>query len=91
MNLDHDRSLCHHYLYGQVCTRGCWDEPRCITDEPLEGWPLMRRMETFLWAFEPEKADPELIQDNMDFKRNALEVLEQRAPIFIERMRRLLV
>jgi hypothetical protein len=21
------------------CTFGCWDEPRCITDEPEEGWP----------------------------------------------------
>jgi len=21
-----------------TCTEGCWDEPRCVTDEPIEGW-----------------------------------------------------
>lgn len=22
-----------------TCTFGCWQEPRCITDEPMRGWP----------------------------------------------------
>lgn len=30
--------------YQQVgdgkCSYGCWQEPRCITDEPLEGWAI---------------------------------------------------
>jgi len=21
-----------------TCAHGCWDEPRCVTDEPIEGW-----------------------------------------------------
>ena len=24
------------------CVFGCWDEPRCITDEPEEGWPQVQ-------------------------------------------------
>lgn len=24
------------------CLRGCWDEPSCVTDEPLDGWPSER-------------------------------------------------
>lgn len=25
-----------------TCSFGCWDEPRCITCEPENGWPGMR-------------------------------------------------
>ena len=27
----------HNAPFG-TCSFGCWDEPRCITDEPEEGW-----------------------------------------------------
>lgn len=43
---------CEHMLYGanamascpylltgtEPCETGCWEEPRCITDEPARGW-----------------------------------------------------
>lgn len=30
---------CPYYQTGsEPCTFGCWTEPRCITDEPTEGW-----------------------------------------------------
>jgi hypothetical protein len=25
-----------------TCRSGCWSEPSCITDEPLNGWPFVR-------------------------------------------------
>jgi len=25
-----------------VCQSGCWEEPVCVTNEPLEGWPSTR-------------------------------------------------
>lgn len=29
-----------------TCGGGCWEEPACITEQPLEGWPRMRHTKT---------------------------------------------
>lgn len=29
---------CAYYREGGLCSFGCWEEPRCITDEPEGGW-----------------------------------------------------
>lgn len=29
---------CPYYFGAGSCKSGCWDEPRCITDMPLDGW-----------------------------------------------------
>jgi hypothetical protein len=29
---------CPAYYGDGVCVTGCWEEPRCITDEPEGGW-----------------------------------------------------
>jgi len=34
-----DLSGCAYYQGKGTCSYGCWEEPRCQTDEPLEGWP----------------------------------------------------
>lgn len=41
---EQDDSTCPYYqgTGDQVCDRGCREEPRCMVDEPLEGWPLVR-------------------------------------------------
>jgi hypothetical protein len=41
---DGDRSDCP-YLRGTgdgKCNQGCWEEPRCVTDAPVNGWPMTR-------------------------------------------------
>lgn len=30
---------CDHYQGCGICSFGCWEEPRCITEQPREGWP----------------------------------------------------
>lgn len=37
-----DRSECPYYRdpNNGVCQSGCWEEPKCHTDEPMGGWPL---------------------------------------------------
>lgn len=43
-----DLSDCPYYQYFRtrgepgVCQSGCWEEPRCITEEPADGWPSVR-------------------------------------------------
>lgn len=34
-----DLSSCDYFQGKGICTHGCWEEPACMTDEPLEGWP----------------------------------------------------
>lgn len=29
---------CPYYRHDEKCESGCYSEPRCITDAPLEGW-----------------------------------------------------
>lgn len=29
---------CAYYKGVGVCSFGCWEEPRCMTNEPLDGW-----------------------------------------------------
>ncbi len=43
---EEDLSGCPYYqrIKGATCIYGCWQEPRCITDEPLYGWPSERNM-----------------------------------------------
>jgi len=40
-----DLAPCPYFrgLPGGTCTFGCWEEPRCFTDEPDGGWPSARR------------------------------------------------
>lgn len=46
--MEEDRSDCPFYQYSRndgpygTCNRGCWSEPSCITDEPIDGWPAIR-------------------------------------------------
>ena len=37
-----DLSGCAYYQGKGTCSYGCWEEPRCQTGEPLEGWPSER-------------------------------------------------
>lgn len=43
-------SSCNYYqsmLRGDrpaLCSHGCYDEPRCITNTPMEGWPSERKL-----------------------------------------------
>lgn len=32
------KPTCPYYFGAGSCNQGCWEEPRCITDEPLHGW-----------------------------------------------------
>lgn len=29
---------CAYYQRGGICSFGCWEEPRCVTEEPYGGW-----------------------------------------------------
>jgi hypothetical protein len=33
---------CPFYTRGKACTSGCWQEPICVTEQPLNGWPWER-------------------------------------------------
>lgn len=37
-----DLSGCAYFRGVGQCSYGCWEEPRCQTDEPIEGWPSIR-------------------------------------------------
>lgn len=37
-----DLSGCAYYKGKGTCSYGCWEEPRCQTDQPAEGWPSER-------------------------------------------------
>lgn len=38
-----DLSDCAYYRDpAGTCSHGCWEEPRCVTEEPSEGWPVAR-------------------------------------------------
>jgi hypothetical protein len=38
-----DLSSCPYYNGTGICSFGCREEPRCRTEEPLNGWPSMRK------------------------------------------------
>lgn len=48
MHLDGDRSACAYWQYQcnggpmATCSGGCYEEPRCITETPIGGWPSER-------------------------------------------------
>jgi len=37
-----DLSSCPYFNGTGICSFGCWDEPRCHTCEPANGWPSQR-------------------------------------------------
>ncbi len=37
-----DLASCPYYRGVGKCESGCREEPSCITDEPLKGWPSLR-------------------------------------------------
>jgi hypothetical protein len=37
-----DLSGCAYFRGVGTCSYGCWEEPRCHTDEPEKGWPSER-------------------------------------------------
>jgi hypothetical protein len=39
---ERDLSSCPYYTDALLCRSGCVDEPACITQEPLDGWPSKR-------------------------------------------------
>lgn len=44
--VDEARSMmaCPYYVCEGTCESGCYSEPRCITDAPLDGWEgVLRR------------------------------------------------
>lgn len=39
LHAPHSMLECPYLKTGtEPCVSGCWSEPRCITDEPIEGW-----------------------------------------------------
>lgn len=40
---EQDMSSCPHYQGTGTCSFGCWEEPSCFTDEPMNGWPSVRK------------------------------------------------
>lgn len=44
---DGDLSDCPYYRGAGKCVSGCRDEPQCITDQPLKGWPMERLRRAF--------------------------------------------
>jgi len=36
---ERDLSACPYYRGPGICSFGCWEEPRCHTEEPVHGWP----------------------------------------------------
>jgi hypothetical protein len=38
-----DLSACPYYNGTGICSFDCREEPHCRTDEPLNGWPSMRK------------------------------------------------
>ena len=71
-----DLSVCCYYrnVPPRVCGHGCYDEPRCITEEPLDHWPLVRRAEKYLWAFGPAESEGTTYTEHM---LRALEIHER--------------
>lgn len=57
-----DLGTCPYYAYfrGQgppaICGRGCWEEPRCVTEEPLDGWPSANRAAEREWGQQEQAA-----------------------------------
>lgn len=37
--LENDGRDCPWYKGEGTCATGCWTEPSCQTDEPINGWP----------------------------------------------------
>ncbi len=37
-----DMSDCPYYQGTGICESGCYSEPRCKTEEPIDGWPSQR-------------------------------------------------
>ncbi|MFD9734373.1 hypothetical protein [Umezawaea sp. NPDC059074] len=50
--MEEDLSGCAYWLFVNgkgpraSCSNGCWQEPACITDEPIDGWPSQRKLST---------------------------------------------
>lgn len=44
LHLDGDMSTCQYFQGKGTCTYGCHEEPSCITDAPIGGWPSRRNL-----------------------------------------------
>lgn len=71
-------AACPYYRTGtEQCVTGCWEEPRCITNEPLEGWEEQARRDADAaagWARDiahDARGDHRLVKAARDLMRQA--------------------
>lgn len=38
LDTPHAMLACPYLVGGNTCASGCWSEPRCVTEEPIDGW-----------------------------------------------------